>query len=534
MKKRRTTVLALIVVGLVGVIYAAREHYIGQPNSSNPHMHLGAYREGMTLREVYDTFPRYGGGRAKLRLLEDNTVAWAARWDILDKASESIDISYFILKQDVFGAAFLGHLLRKAEQGVKVRILLDAFGTKLSWHLEGNDYLDTLVNTGNVEVRMFRPLLNRAIEGLLNMSLAVAVASEHDKILVVDGKYAITGGRNIATEYFVHPDEAEMVFTDLGVEVHDRGVARALTAAFEAQYQADSAKPVTRERVDLQSQRHKLELSYQAMDRWLRKGRVPDALAAELQEEGLAWPKDLARAASIKGSLRQALPPYVEAETRILDSTTRFKSADDIITQASIRLVKSARKEIFIQNPYVVVADEAIDVFAEASQHGVPIVLFTNSPVAADSAVSQAFFLEQWPRLLAGIPSLRLYANAEDEMIHAKLATFDGVLSLVGTYNLSPLSMATNSEVVLAVWSPELAKKLTATPRARLAAGKPHVYQYLIVRNAEGSAQLDEEGAPIVEFGPRDHANLDDMKKLQTIRKAVKAAGMLPGVSTFF
>jgi phosphatidylserine/phosphatidylglycerophosphate/cardiolipin synthase-like enzyme len=504
------------------------------PVAPDPTLQLAAYRSDMNLREVFETFPDHGAEHAELRLLQDNNLAWAARWDLLDKAKRSIDISYFILRQDVFGVSLLGHLLKKAQEGVKVRILLDAFGSRLSWHPQGNDYLDTLVNTGNVEVRMYRPLRNRVVEGLLRLSPVVALASEHDKILVVDDERTITGGRNIATEYFAHPDDAEFVFQDVEVEIRDRRIAQAMTKAFEAQYNSDDSGQITRESVDIQSQSRDLNMAYQAMKVWLSGKALSDESARDMGAHGLGWVQELHDMRHLKGGLAKALPEYLRAESRVLDSVTRFKETDDTISQAGARLITSARKEIFIQSPYVVLADEAIELFAQASEREIPIVMLTNSPASTDSMVSQAFFLEQWPHLLARIPSLQLYGNGADQKIHAKIAAFDKVLSLVGTYNLSPESMAMNSEVMVAIWSSEFAEKLTANPRARLAAGEPKAYRYRIARNDDGTPRRDEDGEPIAEFGPEDHTESEKMTKLQIYRKTLKAADMLPGVSPFF
>lgn len=535
MTKRRMAVYSVIAAVAIWIgAQAAFDFYDARPEALNPHMQLAPYRDGMSLREVFDTFPAFGAGKAQLRVLHDNNLAWAARWKMLDGAKERIDVSYFILKQDVFGVAFLGHLLKKANEGVKIRILLDAFGSKLSWHPEGNDYLDALVNTGNVEVRMYRPLLNRVAKGLLHGSLAVTVASDHDKILVVDGKHALTGGRNIATEYFSHPEDAEMVFRDVGVEVIDPKVAAAMTAAFEAQYSSDGAAKVSREYLDLKSQQRDLQWAYQLMDAWLGGNAISDQLLAQLQEQDLKWSDDLVKMKHLNGVLTRPMPRYMSAETRVLDSTTRFNLPNDAISQAAARLVKSARKEIFIQNPYVMISDETVNVFAEASKHDVPIVLFTNSPASADSAISQAIFLEQWPHMLARIPTLQLYGNGEDVMVHAKLASFDRTLSLVGTYNLSPLSMATNSEVVVAVWSPEFARVLTEGPRAKIAQGEPYVYRYRIERHADGTPKYKDDDEPLIAFGPEDHTDIKDKKMLQAIRTALRAADALPGVSPFF
>lgn len=529
MTKRTASVLFIFFGAVIGwvVINALFDFQPARPDKEVAALKLAPYREDMSLREAFETFPDHGARAAQLRLLQDNTVAWAARWDLLDKAQRSIDVSYFILRQDIFGVAFLAHLLKKAQEGVQVRVLLDAFGSKLSWHPEGNDYLDALVNTGNVEVRMYRPLPNRIVEGLLHLSASVVVASEHDKLLIVDGARAITGGRNIGVEYFAHPDDAPDVFHDVEVEVYDRRSAAAMTKAFESQYDAKGAQPVLREQVDMKSQSRDLEWAYRAMTAWLAGGRH----AGELEPPDAGWAEALGKMKRLQGVLATGLPGYLRAEVRVLDSTTRFKHPEDRISEAGSRLVRSARKEIFVQSPYVVLADEAVTVFALASEHGVPITILTNSPVSTDSYLSQAFFLEQWPQLLAHIPTLQLYGSGPDQMIHAKIATFDRVLSLVGTYNLSLESMAINSEVMLAIWSPEFAQKLTANPRARLAVGPPKTFHYRIALDADGTPRYDEEGKPIIAFGPQHHTDAETMTRLQPYRQLLKAGELLSEVT---
>jgi hypothetical protein len=94
--------------------------------------------------------------------------------------------------------------------------------------------------------------------------------------------------------------------------------------------------------------------------------------------------------------------------------------------------------------------------------------------------------------------------------------------------------MAINSEVVVAVWSSEFAEKLTENPRARLASGAPKTYRYRIVRNEDGTPKRDEDGKPMVEFGPEDHTDVESMVRLRTYRNILKAADMLPGVSLFY
>tara|TARA_R110002110_G_scaffold91264_2_gene237507 strand:- start:125413 stop:127020 length:1608 start_codon:yes stop_codon:yes gene_type:complete len=530
--KRFAQVLALIAVVSI-IAYVVRYHNISHDSSLDERMQLEPYQKGMDLRAVFETFPQWRDGLTDLRLLQDNALAWAARWELLQQATQHLDISYFILKEDIFGLAFLGHLLEKAEQGVQVRVLLDGYGSRLSRRPQGNDYIDTLVNTGRVDIRLYRPLLNRALDGVISGSLSVMVASEHDKVLVADQRRAIIGGRNIATEYFAAPGEADTVFIDLGVDVDDTGVGQALVVAFEAQYFSERAHTEPREVVDMQSQRRDLHLAYQMMDAWLRQGTFSDSLQTSINEheKGSRWQTELEQFQSLRGRLKDGLGAFDRAQVRVLDSTTRLATSTDPISEAGIRLLAASRASVLIQNPFVVLAQETVDALAQTVAHEVPVNLLTNSPVSAKSVFSQAFFLRQWAHLLAAVPTLTLYGNATDEMIHAKLAVFDGVLSLVGTYNLSPLSMGTNSEVMLAIWSEDIASRLAAPVKQMIASGEPAVYQYSIKRDSQDRPLLDDNGNPVADLGPLDHFDLSSKPKLRALLTALE---LMPGESPFF
>lgn len=77
-----------------------------------------------SLREAFDAIP--GGGPARTRQLSGNVESWASTWDMLTRANRTIDATYFIVERDIYGFAFLGHLLRKQRQGARVRLMTDA------------------------------------------------------------------------------------------------------------------------------------------------------------------------------------------------------------------------------------------------------------------------------------------------------------------------------------------------------------------------------------------------------------------------
>ena len=158
------------------------------------------------LRRAFDAVPVHPGS-ATVRLLERNTEAWSARWHLLEQATTSISVNYFILQKDIFGFAFLGHLLKKAREGCTVRLMTDAVADTFGTHgfkatFRGQDFLQELVESG-VAVRVYHPLYSRPWR-ILSWGW---MASNHDKILVCDGTRSITGGRNIGWDYFASPED---------------------------------------------------------------------------------------------------------------------------------------------------------------------------------------------------------------------------------------------------------------------------------------------------------------------------------------
>jgi len=67
---------------------------------------------------------------AQIRLITNNNEAWYARWYMLNAARNTIDMTYFIFEKDAYGKAMLGLLMKKANEGVKIRLMIDARGSK--------------------------------------------------------------------------------------------------------------------------------------------------------------------------------------------------------------------------------------------------------------------------------------------------------------------------------------------------------------------------------------------------------------------
>jgi cardiolipin synthase C len=148
-----------------------------------------------------------------------------------------------------------------------------------------------------------------------------------------------------------------------------------------------------------------------------------------------------------------------------------------------------------------------------------------NSPTSSDSALSQAMFLEQWPELLARVRGLRIFARGDGRMVHAKVAVFDREIAVVGTYNLDPVSMGINSEVMIVIRSEDFARSVLSKIRADQRRGPPIFYEYEIARDPDGAPRRDGGGLPIVQFGPENHTDPAQWRKVRLLRALLPSPG---------
>src|SRR4029453_5886739 len=157
--------------------------------------------------------------------------------------------------------------------------------------------------------------------------------------------------------------------------------------------------------------------------------------------------------------------PQVSATTRVLDSMARGGTDADPISRGLARMLAAARQTTLIESPYFVLTQDAAAMFEAAGKRGVAMTLLTNSPASTDNTLSQIYFREQWPRLLAKVPQLRIFASGTHHNIHSKFLTFDDQAVLLGSYNLDPFSMLVSGEIMVAGWSGEFAAQGGADPR---------------------------------------------------------------------
>lgn len=487
------------------------------------------------LRHTFDSLSPTAH-RARLELLLGNVEAWAARWRLVAEARATIDIDYFIFSQDVFGRALLGHLVEKARQGVRVRLQVDAQGLLMSKQPDEYDCLPLLARTTNASVHLHRRLRDRIVEALVRIEPTLATASDHDKLIVVDGRFSLIGGRNIEAKYFAHPDDLPDAFHDADTILESVGVGKAMTEVFERTYESEGVTPLRPQVGDGDTRcSTALRVAYEAMEAWLQDRPLDPAASRPLEGTETSVASELAQYPRLKGALADADDrTRVDAEVHVLDSVPRAGSAGDAVTRGLARLFAATSRQILMESPYLVLTESAARMLEAADQRGVAMTLLTNSPRSTDNGLSQIYFREQWPRLLAATPSMRLFVGGTTHNIHSKLGVYDDQVVLIGSYNLDPFSMLISGEIMVAVWSREFAAQVSARTTAMIERGAPEVYQYAIQRGADGEPLRNRRGDPLIEFGPANHTTAGQ-GPIRGFRWALlRAVPWLAGLPPFF
>ena len=277
----------------------------------------------------------------------------------------------------------------------------------------------------------------------------------HDKLLIVDGRAAVIGGRNIGDHYFGLSDAYNFHDTDLLGIGH---VAQQSNDMFDQFWNSEwvlSALNLTTEPDQ--------EIARQQWANLQENSRSAAALEA-FPRKPKNWEQELAE---------------LEPKLRIGRSKLVFDEAsDEQITQNLIsnmfNFFSLAESELLIMNAYIIPSQEAVDFLAGKVDEGVSVRVLTNSLASHDVPAVNSHY-EPWrdDLLDAGVELYEMRADPAIQAIvdvpptesaftglHSKVAVVDRRYVFVGSMNLDPRSANINTEMGAMVDSPALAQDL--------------------------------------------------------------------------
>ncbi|MDU3157560.1 MAG: phospholipase D-like domain-containing protein, partial [Hafnia alvei] len=143
--------------------------------------------------------------------LEEGNDAFAARYLLTNMAEKTLDVQYYIWRNDLSGRLLFSALFRAAERGVKVRLLLDDNNTGGL-----DESLRRLNAHPNISVKLFNPFQLRRMRCLCYLTDFKRLNRRmHNKSMTFDRQATIVGGRNVGDEYFGIGEQP--LFSDLDV-----------------------------------------------------------------------------------------------------------------------------------------------------------------------------------------------------------------------------------------------------------------------------------------------------------------------------
>lgn len=117
--------------------------------------------DGTTLGKTLSGKIQAHGETSGFYLLGNGLDAFAARGILAARAERSIDLQYFLFHSDLVGRLITDQMVKAADRGVRVRILLDDIG------MGGSDMIAvTLDSHRNIEVRLLNPFMSSIIKSL--------------------------------------------------------------------------------------------------------------------------------------------------------------------------------------------------------------------------------------------------------------------------------------------------------------------------------------------------------------------------------
>ncbi|MFS4494643.1 phospholipase D family protein [Maribacter sp. 2308TA10-17] len=400
-------------------------------------------------------------------VLEDGGGAMITRAWLTEYAEQTIDIQYFIFSMDNVGLIACDYLVRAADRGVKVRLLVD----DIMVDADLQDIL-TLDSHENISIKVYNPGVNLGKNifdklGKLATDFRSFNQRMHNKTFVVDGKVVITGGRNIADEYFDYDHEYN--FRDRDVLLLGKETKKVNTS-FQKFWNSDLSVNVG-------------DLIDELPDNITDENRFDKLHEYACNPENF-WPQVREK---IK-NLPAAFPAIKESGSLVWVDDVEFTSDEPgkndgnsglggggISTSKLIRLVKNAKTSIEIQSPYLITSELSRQLFQEATDRGVKIRILTNSLASTDNLEAFSGYQKDRKALLkTGVRIFEFRPDAAERKrimtgelqaaidyqpifgLHSKSMVVDGKTTVIGTFNLDPRSANLNTECLAIIHSEEI------------------------------------------------------------------------------
>jgi cardiolipin synthase C len=402
-----------------------------------------------------------------INLMPHGPDAFLARLTLVDLAERSLDLQYYIWHGDTVGKLLIGAVMRAADRGVRVRLLIDDVGASPE-----DRTLLLLDAHQNIEVRLFNPIASRSARALWMVSDFSRVNRRmHNKSITADNQLTIVGGRNIGNEYF----EASTVmnYADLDALAIGAAVA-AVSARFDRYWNSPIVYGIT-------------ELRNKAPAPADLERAAADMRAFEQQQRAAPYARAM-RESRLSQELREGRVSFSPARIDVTaDDPIKVEQAGKDASQNLMPQLRprfdAARESVMLVSPYFVPRQGGVEFLRSLRARGVRVRVLTNGLASTDVVPVFGKYKKYRRQLLeAGVELYEIDpaydvdgpagplqtsddakatdAKAPSAALHGKVLSFDCLQFFVGSMNLDPRSAFTNTEIGFLVDAPDVARPL--------------------------------------------------------------------------
>jgi len=468
-----------------------------------------AHPEETRLGRQFAPAAREHDGSSGFRIIPVGADGFLVRLQMIDAAERTLDLQYFIFRDDDTGKLLSAAALRAADRGVRVRLLIDDGETEA-----GDEQIAALRANPSVEIRIYNPFAYRGHNKFLRDFEFVFNASRldyrmHNKLLVVDNAAALIGGRNIAEPYFQIDPDGQFADDDVFAV---GAIARTLSASFDEYWNAALSIPLAALSGERPSHAE------------LNEGRAQlEQQGQQLKGLGVADAKRFAAGEPFSGITSGRLP-LIWAHAEVVSDSPDKKKVESgamigrLMERPVAEAVRAVHSELLMITPYLIPGKEGMLLFKDLRQRGVRVRVLTNSLESSTVPSAQSGYMHyRTPLLDMGVELYEirsLLGNTRGSgqtaaisrygtySLHAKLFVLDRQRIFIGSMNFDQRSMHLNTEIGLLIDSPELARQIAGRFEAMV---QPvNAYALALRPNAAGEAPSvtwhTQEGDLAVEY----------------------------------
>lgn len=396
-------------------------------------------------------------GKSGFYLLGNGLDAFVARAVLAHLAMRCIDVQYYLYHDDLVGHLFTDQLLKAADRGVRVRLLVD------DMDLAGRDLGAAVMDAHpNIEVRVFNPFSRKAGRTSQFITRMGSVTRRmHNKSFTVDNHVTILGGRNIGNEYF--EADPDLAFADLDVMAVGP-VVQDVSTAFDRYWNSELAYPVAVLTGNTPT--------FEEIQR-MRQG-LNEFVAQEADSEYLQALRTSSLAENIRND--KVVFHWGEAEVVYDQPEKILHDFDQTKYHLSPQLKpywEEVDKELILFSPYFVPGKPGTAFLTRQARQGIRVRILTNSLASNDVGIVHAGYSKYRKDLLrAGIELYEMNRQLTEKQreekkgkggssktsLHAKSFVFDRRQVFIGSFNLDPRALLHNTEIGVVISQADIAK----------------------------------------------------------------------------